>query len=197
MDPDTIVFGGYGLTSNGREEFVREFARNFIPLPPVKFDTPFPDTQPVTFRVLKKNGRTYFYIVNDTPMAAQVKIFLAGGAGAKIYSNNDLSFKDISKDAGGHAFFQVDMPNYGLKSFESETELAFTSMEVRVSDAEEAVLKNRITELENILKRNGSKGEGYAKKLWSALGERRYRDLSIDLEQPDVWKLLTAKGRKE
>ena len=127
IDPITLVFGGFALPTTGRENLIQEFARNFTPLPSVKFVQRFDRIQPVTYRELKKDGRTYFYLVNDTSVPSNIRILFENNK--KIYSNNNLSFVYPQVDDGSY-YITLDMPAYCLRSFEGEADITINDVKL-------------------------------------------------------------------
>jgi len=78
IDARTVIDGGW-LLPLGQEKALREFAQIYRRLPPEPFRTVEPRitggrVQPIIVRTLRRDGRTYFYLVNDSPWPVTVEI---------------------------------------------------------------------------------------------------------------------------
>lgn len=187
IDPVTLVFGGYGLLTAGREDFIKEFARNFTTLPSEKFVQKFNHIQPVTYRELKKGGRTYFYLVNDTYIPAQIRILLKNNT--KVYSNNNSSFVYPQVD-GTSYHFTIDMPGYNLRSFEGDAGLHITDIKLSISKGDIDALKTKVEDVERFVWSKDNTLKKLQRKISIAFEEKRYRDIVLLLEHPLVWSTL-------
>ncbi len=66
MDCDWLFDGGW-LLPMGQEESLNELITSFRRLPAGRFETILSETEPVVLRRLVRDGRTWFYAVNDSP----------------------------------------------------------------------------------------------------------------------------------
>lgn len=78
LDARTLIDGGW-LLPLGQESALRELAAVYRRLPPQPFRTVEPRQtgsrmQPIVVRTLRHEGRTYFYLVNDSPWAMTVEV---------------------------------------------------------------------------------------------------------------------------
>lgn len=78
MDARTVIDGGW-LLPLGQESAVREFAQVYRRLPPEPFRTVEPRiaggrAQPILVRTLRRDNKTYFYLVNDSPWPVTVEL---------------------------------------------------------------------------------------------------------------------------
>ena len=78
LDARTLIDGGW-LLPLGQEASLRELAQVYRRLPPEPFRTVEPRingsrVQPVVVRTLRRDGKTYFYLVNDSPWPITVEL---------------------------------------------------------------------------------------------------------------------------
>jgi hypothetical protein len=107
-DSQLLIDGGWMLPL-GQEEAMHHFAAAFRQLPPVHFNEAEENRvgQPVVFRWVTADGKTYAYAVNTTPFAANAQVRLAASANCTV---EDLSGSGRS----GRVKNDNEGPSWGL-----------------------------------------------------------------------------------
>jgi hypothetical protein len=86
LDAQWVFDGGWAVAL-GQEEPVRDLLETFRRLPPNAFgsvDGPSSRAQPVIVRTLSQNGRTYIYLLNDSPWPITANVKLDAPAACRV-----------------------------------------------------------------------------------------------------------------
>jgi hypothetical protein len=136
-DSQLLIDGGWMLPL-GQEEATRRLAAAFRQLPPVHFNDVEENHagQPVVFRWVTADGKTYAYAVNTTPFPASAQVRLAASANCAI---EDLSGSGVGgrvkNDAEG-PWWVVELEPYDLVA------VAFSEPNARLFQAQSVLAGN-------------------------------------------------------
>jgi glycosyl hydrolase family 10 len=81
LDAQAMFDGGW-LLPLGQEDELRDLIDVYRQLPPLTFETIAGASQPVTVRTCVSDNHTYFYVVNDSPWSATLKLAVSGAEGS-------------------------------------------------------------------------------------------------------------------
>lgn len=82
------IFDGGWLLPLGQEEELRNLVAVFRRLPAGAFETMPGQTQPVTVRTLRRDNRTFMYLVNESPWKASLTLMVSARDGCRVESLN-------------------------------------------------------------------------------------------------------------
>lgn len=108
------IFDGGALLPLGQEDALRDAVRVYRQLPAAKFETAPFETQPVTIRTLQQNGRTYLYLVNDSPWSTAVDLTLDLPPGCQLREIATSGRLGQVKGQGSASLCRVSLQPYDL-----------------------------------------------------------------------------------
>lgn len=112
LDAQVLADGGWMLPL-GQEEELRDLVAAYRELPAARFETVAHVRQPVVVRRLDAEGRTYTYVVNDSPWPVAVRAELTGPAAAVELAGVARLPGQIDS-AGGKRIWSLNLEPYAL-----------------------------------------------------------------------------------
>lgn len=140
LDAQTFIDGG-AMLPLGQEHALLDAMSVYRVLPAASFATVDLDTQPVVVRMLERDGRTYVYLVNDSPWPTHVELRMNATPEAQLVELGTADrAKGLERDAAGWRW-TLEMAPYDLVGGH------WTAAGVRVAEASVRVEQNIETEL--------------------------------------------------
>jgi hypothetical protein len=151
LDSQAMFDGGW-LLPLGQEEAIRHLVAAYRSLPAIRFqradDGGAGATQPVTFRYATHAGRTYAYVVNDSPLGITAWVRLSAAAGCQLEElTGRRQVAPLKLDAQG-TYWQVELQPYDLVAVQlSAPGVKFFDPRVSFPATLKAALGQRIRQL--------------------------------------------------
>jgi hypothetical protein len=144
LDSDAMFDGGW-LLPLGQEPALKDFIAGYRRLPAERFETVADSIEPITLRTLHAGGRTYAYVVNDSPWPVRVAVQVDGPPGARP---EELGGQHSSQLKG--STWTIDLAAYDLDVVRFGTEeVKLSSPQVDFSDDAKSMLATNIRDLHN------------------------------------------------
>ncbi|HEV3417108.1 MAG TPA: family 10 glycosylhydrolase, partial [Pirellulales bacterium] len=144
LDSDAMFDGGW-LLPLGQEPALKDLIAAYRRLPAERFETVADSIEPITVRSLHSGGRTYAYVVNDSPWPVRVTVQVEGPPGTRP---EELGGQHSSQLKG--STWTIDLAPYDLEAVLFGTEeVKLSSPQVIFSDEAKATLAGNIRELHN------------------------------------------------
>lgn len=144
------LFDGGAMLVMGQEESVRDLFATFRELPLKPFDTVEPQasampTQPLVVRTHTSDGRTYLYVVNDSPwsVAAEVDLGVPGPVQLRGLGGRSVA---QPRQLAAQWTWEVDLEPYDLVGVVAEGELSVETWRVSIDRHTYARLRQRVTD---------------------------------------------------
>jgi hypothetical protein len=151
-DPQLLIDGGWMLPL-GQEDATRRLAAGFRQLPAVHFNDAEETQlgQPVTFRWVTADGKTYAYAVNSTPFPATAQVRLAASPSCGLEDLSGGGHAGRLKNDGDNMSWTIDMEPYDLAV------VAFSEPNVRLSQPQAALAGNVANSLADRIQQLGAR----------------------------------------
>ncbi|MGE0533906.1 MAG: family 10 glycosylhydrolase [Pirellulales bacterium] len=113
LDAQVMCDGGW-LLPLGQEDSLADVVATYRRLPAVAFQTVPVDAQPITVRTAVTGGRTYVYLVNDSPWQTEVSLAMSTPATCPVQDvAGRRSFAEV-ENAGPAASWRVELKPWDL-----------------------------------------------------------------------------------
>lgn len=154
MDTTRMLIGGQPLGTAGREEVVREFARNYCALPAVRFEDVAGSPDPVTVRWCATPEGTYLYAVNTLCFPCRTVCYFP-----RDCKGRELATGAAVRTAGKR--WIIDLAPFQLRSFRFAASAARpTRVETSVSERTKEWFARRLARVETDVKAVAATGAG-------------------------------------
>ena len=119
----------------GQEDALRGLFATFRQLPPRPFDTVEPPTsglpsQPLVVRTRTEEGKTFLYVVNDSPWSVSAEIDLLAAGTVNLRGLGGRAVQS-PRPLGTRWIWEVDLEPYDLLGVESDAELTVETCALR------------------------------------------------------------------
>lgn len=91
----------------------------------------------------------------------------------------------------------VNMPIYSLRSFEGETDLDIVDIQLTVPDSDVEALRRKINSFKRVVASGYKAAKKLQQDLLAAFQDKHYRDVTLLLEHPLVWKAMDKENRRD
>jgi hypothetical protein len=147
-----VIFDGGWLLPLGQEDSIRHLVAAYGRLPAIRFqradELRAGASQPVTFRYATHAGRTYVYVVNDSPLNAAAWVRLSAPADCRLEElTGRRQVAPLEHDARG-TYWRVDLQPYDLVAVRLPLPgVELSQPQVSLPPAVKPALQQRIREL--------------------------------------------------
>ena len=147
MDPEVLVDGGNGVPLGQFDTLIR-FLDSYNQLPTDRFHTvelPDQNTDPLTLRILRKDGLTYFYLLNDSPWAVSSRVRIKSTAQCQLSPLSETCPLPALERDGDFASWSQDIAPYSMVVGKlSDQSVEIVDFAAELSDAVLASLRERL-----------------------------------------------------
>ncbi len=186
-DAQWIVEGGWMLPL-GQEDELRELVAVFRQLPSGPFETLAGSTQPVTIRMHRRDDRTYFYWVNDSPWHATVTQTIRAQEHSRLDSLGSPQRFSSTNGPSAERELTIDLAPYDVVAgVSTDPQARLASPRVRLAPQAQAWLEGQIGELWNRL------GTLKSPPLLTSVANADF-EVAGSRSQPAQWELEPREG---